>query len=111
MYAIDTNGTHQKVKQLDVSDAYETLGVFIAADGNHRAQLKLMKEYARDWADRLQTSFLSENEAVQALHSTILKKLEYPLLAMTLTREECDQILQPIFKAALPKARINRNFN
>ena len=111
MHAIDTNGIRQKVKQLDVSDAYETLGVFIAADGNHCTQLKLMKEHARDWADRLRTSFLSENEAVQALHSTILKKLEYPLLAMTLTREECDQILQPIFKAALPKARINRNFN
>ena len=48
MYAIDTNGTRQKVKQLVVSDAYETLGVFIAADGNHRTQLKLMKEYAQD---------------------------------------------------------------
>ena len=111
LFAIDTSGTRQKIKQLDVSDAYETLGVFITADGNHREQLKIMKEQARDWADRLRTSFLSENEAVQALHSTILKKLEYPLLAMSLSREECDSILQPIFQAALPKARINRNFN
>ena len=76
MYAIESSRKRQKIKQLDVSDAYETLGVFIAADGNHREQLKIMKEQARDWADQLRTSFLSENEAVQALHSTILKKLE-----------------------------------
>ena len=85
MYAFDTSEKRQKIKQLDVSDTYETLGVFIAADGNHREQLKIMKEQARNWADRIRTSFLSENESVQALHSTILKKLEYPLLAMTLS--------------------------
>ena len=60
MYAFDTSEKRQKIKQLDVSDAYETLGVFIAADGNHREQLKIMKEQARNWADRIRTSFLSE---------------------------------------------------
>ena len=51
MYAIESSRKRQKIKQLDVSDAYETLGVFIAADGNHREQLKIMKEQARDWAN------------------------------------------------------------
>ena len=35
LFGIDTSGKRQKIKQLDVSDAYKTLGVFIAADGNH----------------------------------------------------------------------------
>ena len=56
-------------------------------------------------------SLLRESESAQALHATIIKKLEYPLLAMTLTREECDDILRPLLRATLPKTRINRNFN
>ena len=30
---------------------------------------------------------------------------------MTLTREECDDILRPLLRATLPKAQINRNFS
>ena len=30
---------------------------------------------------------------------------------MNVTRQECDDILKPLLRASLPKARINQNFN
>ena len=109
--AIDTHETRQIIKQLETSKAYETLGVWLAADGNHSEELKILKSLAKEWADQIRVSFLSKSEAARALSATIIKKLEYPLLAMNLTRDECDKILQPLLRASLPKARINRNFN
>ena len=70
-----------------------------------------MTTIAKDWVDKIRVSFLSESEAARAMVTTIIKKLEYPLLALTLTREECDTILKPLYQTVLPKARINRNFS
>ena len=83
--AINTNDERQIVEQLDASSAYKTLGVWIAADGNHTKELKILKDTACKWADRIRVSLLSESESACAVHATIVKKLKYPLLAMTLT--------------------------
>ena len=54
---------------------------------------------------------LSESEAAKALQGTIVKKLEYPSLTLTLTKEESDHILRPLYVATLPKAGINQHFS
>ena len=81
------------------------------ADSNHKDELKELKDIAKAWADKISLSLLSANETVTAIHATIEKQLTYPLMALTLTREECDEILQPLFRTMLPKMRINRNFS
>ena len=108
---VDTHGVRDQVKQLEVNESYETLGVFLAADGNQEDEIKYLRKKAAEWADRIRVSFLGESEAAKALQTTIVKKLEYPLLALTLTREECNHILRPLYAAVLPKTRINRNFS
>ena len=110
LFIKDTNEVLDKVKQLEYNESYETLGVLLAADGNQKDQYEELRDLTADWADRLRISFLSENETVQAIQTSIIKKLEYPLLALTLTREQCDNILKPLLRIALPKTRINRNF-
>ena len=109
--AVDAHGCRDIVKQLDVHETYETLGVFLAADGNQDDEIEYLHDKATEWADRIRVSFLGESEAAKALQSTVVKKLEYPLLALTLTREECDYILRPLYTAILPKTRINRHFS
>ena len=108
---IDTHGNRDLVKQLEVNESYKTLGVFLTADGNHEDEVDYLHEKATEWADRIRVSFLGESKAAKALRSTIVKKLEYPLLALTLTKEECNHILRPLYAATLPKARINCNFS
>ena len=99
------------MKQLKVHESYETLGEFLTADGNQKDEIEYLHETAMEWADRIRASFLGESEVAKALQATIVKKLEYPLLALTLTKEECDHILCPLYIATLPKARINRHFS
>ena len=40
---------------------------------------------------------------------TVMKTLKYPLVALTLTEEECNYIMAPIVKGGLPRAGIYRN--
>ena len=51
--AIDTYENRQIIKQLETSEAYETLGIWLAADGNHSKELKILKSLAKEWADRI----------------------------------------------------------
>ena len=83
--AKDHYEVRQIIKQLKTTEAYETLGVWLAADSNHTKELEILKGFAKEWVDHIQVSFLSKSEAVRAMSTTIIKKLEYPLLAMNLT--------------------------
>ena len=65
--ALDTNNIRQTIRQLETCDAYKTLGVWLAADGNHSKELDILKTAANEWADKIHVSFLSESEASQAL--------------------------------------------
>lgn len=38
-----------------------------------------------------------------------MKKLEYPLLALTLINDKCDYIMTPVLQAGLPRAEICSN--
>ena len=38
-----------------------------------------------------------------------MKSLEYPLAAVCLTEKQCNKIMQPVLRAALPKMGINQN--
>ena len=109
--AIDTHNQQDIVKQLEVHDSYETLGVLLSADGNQDDEIEYLHKKSSKWADRIRVSFLGESEAAKALQTTIIKKLEYPLLELTLSRNECDHILWPLYNAILPKTRINRHFS
>ena len=97
--------------RLEPSEAFETLGVHLAPDGNHEAAYTALSNTAKLWADKVRTSHLKEAEASTALKTTIMKTLEYPLPALSLSRQQCDKIMAPILKAVLPKAGYNRHFS
>ena len=73
----------------------KTLGVTLAPDGNKKDIIQALLEKATKWADLVQSGHLLREEAWRALNSTIMKGLEYPLLATTLTEEETDIIFSP----------------
>jgi hypothetical protein len=53
---------------------------------------------------------LQWNEAWYALNATVMRTLDYPLLALTLTARECSYIMAPILSRGLPACGICRNF-
>jgi hypothetical protein len=84
----DIANTRKVIKRLEPHQAYETLGVFLAPDGNLEEQFQKMLAAANKWAENLRTGKISRNEAWLALQSTIMRTLVYPLPAIRLTKSQ-----------------------
>ena len=78
-------------------------------DTNQKAEAMKLWELAILWAEKVRSGRLSHAEAWFSLQYCIMKSLEYPLMATSLTRDQCDKIMSPIRQAALPALRINRH--
>ena len=107
---LESEGTRVELKQLPTSKGMRTLGVILAPDGNNDDQVEALLQKAEQWAELITTGHLKRDEAWRALNSTILKSLEYPLTATTLTRQEITKIFSPVRQAALPASGIVRTF-
>jgi hypothetical protein len=106
----DIPGTARvELERLDVHEARETLGVFIAMNGNQEAQTQELWEKSTAWADKVRSGRFSPAEAWFSIQFCIMKSLEYPLMATSLSKAQCNRIMQPIRAAALPALGINRH--
>jgi hypothetical protein len=101
------NGTFQN-KRLEAYQARQSLGIMTRPDGKMFDEIKKLKQAAALWCDGVKTKRIQPEEAWYSLSATILKTLEYPLVATTLSREQCQDILKPVLKTALPLCRIQR---
>jgi hypothetical protein len=102
--------SRKTIKCLEAHEAYETLGVFLAPDGNSQAQFKNMRKVVVSWVDGLRTGKISKDKVWLALQSTILRTLYYPLPALHLTKAQCEAIMSPLLQYCLPTLGICRNF-
>ena len=106
----DADGQIKILPRLEPHDANETLGIFIAMDGNPKKQVEKLRGKAEEFAEHVRTGFLTREEAWHALNSTIVKTLEYPMEAISLTKDQWDYIMAPILKSVLPRSGIVRTF-
>lgn len=104
----DHTGRRQPLTLVEASVGKETLGVHLAPDGNNKDQYECMMKKVQTWAKQINAGHLPGKEAFAAISSTIMKTLEYPIVATTFTREECNRLVKPIHDAAFPHARICR---
>ncbi len=106
----DISGTSRvALDRLDMHEARETLGVFIAMNGNQIAMTQELWEKACLWADRIRTGHFTHAEAWYSLQFCIMKSLEYPLAASSLSKKDCEKIMKPIRAAVIPALGINRH--
>jgi hypothetical protein len=110
LYMNDINKVRKAVRRIDTHQAEETLGVWIAPNGNTTVQCNKMKEKALLWADHMRTGSIRKHETWLALTSTIWHTLCYPLNSTNLTKEQCQQIMAPVINYALPAMGVCRNF-
>jgi len=73
-------------------------------------QVEAMQAKVAKWVDDIQTKRINATNAWCCLNSTIMKTLEYPLMATTLTEEDPGAIMWPLLQAALPKCRVQKRF-
>jgi hypothetical protein len=84
--------------------------VRLAPDGNNKAEIEYLHSVTEKWSADICASHLQCHEAWYALTATIMRTIEYPLLALTLTARDCTHIMAPILSSGLPALGICRNF-
>ena len=106
----DWDGTQQPLNRKEVSEAFETLGVWIAPDGQQDTAFLKLKTKAENWASKIQKAKLQHTDVYYAWVSTITKSLEYPLPALSLSKDQCQQLNKILKLAAMPKTGVVRSF-
>lgn len=107
---LNNRGNPVKVKRLDTDNAQEALGIKQRPDGAMDDEVEYLESKAIEWAEAVRTKKLSKREAWHCLNSTIMKTIEYPLVATTFSRKQIDQIMQPILQVILQKCGIQKYF-
>jgi hypothetical protein len=95
-------GQRQELRRCQPYDAQETLGIYLAPDGNHKQQLNKMLQLSTRWADSMRSGKIPKDDAWLAFQLTIWKSLLYPLPALSLSPEACESIMRPLLHYLLP---------
>ena len=104
----NTKDGRDNLKQLKVTTARRTLGVWQALDGNERKETKKLKEKANEWSRAVAKSTLGRMDTITGLKTSLYPSVTYGLTATTLTKEQCKEIFRPIRARALSKAGYNK---
>jgi hypothetical protein len=71
----DFDGIIKPIQWMEPDEAFETLGLWIAANGSLDRQFKMLFDKVKKWSDRIRISFLRKHDAAYALKVTVLKRL------------------------------------
>ena len=108
--APNAEGIITQLDQLEPTDARETLGVYLSPDGQNVEAIEQLRKKAKNWSDLVLTGHLTAEDVRKAMDTTVMKSLEYPLPALTLTEKECQKIMAPVLEVTLPKSRVCRTY-
>jgi hypothetical protein len=86
------------------------LGVFLAMDGNQRAQFLFLKEAAIILADQIRSSKCDKNTALYTYNSCFMKSMEYCMTTTNFSETEWNAILAPALKYSLQKSGMTSKF-
>ena len=104
------DGVRVILERLEPSEARETLGVFIAMDGNWRAQVVQLLELTTVFAQQLRVGSVTPNEAWYAFTVTIMKTIEYPMEATYLSEKDWLSIMKPMVGIVLQRSKFAKTF-
>jgi hypothetical protein len=108
LYNDDTQ-LKEPVPRLSAHTAKQSLGIMSRPDGKMFDEVKLLRLKARKWADGLRSHRIRRDDAWYCVNTSILRTIEYPLVALTLSRKQCAHIMAPILQELLASVRVQRN--
>ena len=108
---INDDGEQRALRRQEPHKATLSLGVQFAPDGSMKDQVIHLRKKAEQWADLLRVKKMQRDAVWYSLTASIMKTIEYPLLATSMSREQFQFIMAPILVTALPRAGICRYMN
>jgi hypothetical protein len=97
------------IERLEASQSKEMLGLMGRPDGNGSDEAGHLLSKTTTWADSLREFKIKPSDSWYSLNSTVMRTVEYPLMATTLTKKELDTIMAPVIKYGLRSSSIQRN--
>lgn len=91
------------IKRLKPHKAEETLGVYLAGDGNNKQQIGKLLKKSQVFAQCVKTGRISKYDMNAALRTTVLKTLQYPILATNINENNWNRIMSPAVRSAIPQ--------
>jgi hypothetical protein len=103
-----TDGNPVTIDRLEINESKELLGLQLRPDGDCSDQVKRLRKKTIQWAENIRTGHVDADDAWYCLINTILKTVEYPLMATTMTKEELTHVIAPMLEAGLPRSGIQK---
>jgi hypothetical protein len=107
---VDKHGNREILTRLEVWQAQKTLGVFLAMDGNQRAQFLFLREKSIEFANQIRSSKCDKNTALYTYNSCFMKSMEYCMTTTNFSETEWNAILAPALKVSLQKSGMSSKF-
>ena len=82
----------------------------MAPNGQQDTQFKQLLQKSNTWSSNIRASYLTGNDAIQTLKTTISKTIDYTLLALSLSKAQAKALLDKPLNSILPKSCMNRKF-
>jgi hypothetical protein len=98
------------VRRCEPNEANEALGMMAHPDGLMDSQYTHLRDSVNNWCDAVRSKRVHRDEAWYCLNRTIMKTIEYCLVATSLSRNQGDDLMRPIFKLALNLCGLQKNF-
>ena len=107
----DDTGTKDPVPRKTPHQAGQALGILSRPDGAMHDEVKHLRAKGQVWADGLRSRRIRKDDAWYCVNSSILRAIQYPLTATSLTRDQCSKVMAPILKALLASVRVQSNLS
>ena len=91
------------VTKLDHTEAREIMGIWQAPNGKMKAQLTKMADCINDYKILLDNGYLNRKTIWISFWGSHWPALKYALPALSLSKEEGDKLMRPLYKSLLPK--------
>jgi len=88
-------GTQVTILLLQSNEAQRTLGIWLAPDGNNDEEYKYLLGISQEWHHHMSMVQISQAAMEFSLCQVLLPNICYPLIAMTFTEAQCQNILKP----------------
>jgi hypothetical protein len=105
------SGNYQTVEQLDVDDAFKTLGIHKTISGDQTVQISEMKKKSDAYARGILSVSVTNFEAWTGLFTIWLAQMNYPLAVTSLKEKECKAIQSKAVNASLSKCGFSRKMS
>jgi hypothetical protein len=111
LYLTSEGELHTKIKipRIETTSSFRTLGVHLSPSGSNKGASAVMASFILDYCTTIKGSHLSRQDALMSYIQYLLPKLRFQPPVLSLTKQQCDKLISPIYMALLSKLHVNRN--